>query len=83
MNGKHPSTDGCAWRLADGRRKAETQVCVVGGPKGEPLNYDAVPSRFFMGIASVGSMPRDEIIRNGIKCLLQNLAGVVNSLHEG
>jgi len=50
--------------------------------KDEPFNYDAVPSRFFMNIESAGSMPPDEIMQQGIKCLQEKLAAVINTFRE-
>ena len=50
--------------------------------EGEPFNYDAVPSRFFMDIESVGSMPPDEIMQQGIKYQQEKLAAVIKTFRE-
>lgn len=50
--------------------------------EGEPFNYDAVPTRFFMDIESVGSMPPDEIMQQGIKYLQEKLAAVIKTFRE-
>jgi DNA-directed RNA polymerase II subunit RPB3 len=50
--------------------------------EGEPFNYDAVPSRFFMDIESAGSMPPDEIMQQGIKYLQEKLAAVIKTFRE-
>ncbi|CCX07333.1 DNA-directed RNA polymerase [Pyronema domesticum] len=50
--------------------------------EGEPFNYDAQPNRFFMDIETVGSMPPDEIMQQGIKYLQEKLAAVIKTFRE-
>lgn len=50
--------------------------------EGEPFNYDAQPQRFYMDIESVGSMPPDEIMQQGIKYLQEKLASVIKAFRE-
>ncbi|KAI9804773.1 MAG: hypothetical protein M1825_001141 [Sarcosagium campestre] len=47
---------------------------------GEPFNYDAVPSRFYFDVETVGSLEPDAIIQQGIKALQQKLAGIIAEL---
>ena len=47
--------------------------------EGEPFNYDAVPSRFYLDIESAGSLPPDEILQQGIKYLQEKLATVIET----
>ena len=47
--------------------------------EGEPFNYDAVPSRFYLDIESAGSLPPDEILQQGIKYLQEKLAAVIET----
>lgn len=49
--------------------------------EGEVFDYDAVPSRFYMDVESVGSMPPDEIMQQGIKYLQEKLAAVIKGLN--
>jgi DNA-directed RNA polymerase II subunit RPB3 len=51
--------------------------------EGEPFNYDAQPNRFYMDIETVGSMPPDEIMQQGIKYLQEKLAAVIKAFREG
>lgn len=48
--------------------------------EGEPFNYDAIPSRFYLDVESVGSLPPDEIMQQGIKYLQEKLASVIDTL---
>ncbi|KAI5852665.1 DNA-directed RNA polymerase [Morchella snyderi] len=48
--------------------------------EGEPFNYDALPSRFYLDVESVGSLPPDEIMQQGIKYLQEKLASVIDTL---
>ncbi|KAL7267332.1 RNA polymerase II subunit 3 [Rhizina undulata] len=51
--------------------------------EGEPFNYDAVPSRFYLDIETVGSLPPDEIMQQGIKYLQEKLATVIKVFTDG
>ncbi|KAF8420113.1 DNA-directed RNA polymerase [Tirmania nivea] len=48
--------------------------------EGEPFNYDAVPSRFYMDVESVGQIPPQEILEQGIKYLQEKLAAIIQGL---
>lgn len=50
--------------------------------EGEPFDYDAVPNKFYMDIESVGSMPPDEIMQQGIKYLQEKLATVIKTFRK-
>jgi DNA-directed RNA polymerase II subunit RPB3 len=50
--------------------------------EGEPFDYDAVPSRFYMDIESVGSIPPDEILQQAIKYLQEKLASVIKTFRD-
>ncbi|KZF20019.1 insert subdomain of RNA polymerase alpha subunit [Xylona heveae TC161] len=51
--------------------------------EGEPFDYDAVPSRFYFEVESVGSLEPDAIIQQGVKVLQQKLAAVIQELTGG
>jgi len=51
--------------------------------EGEPFDYDAVPSRFYFEVESVGNLESDTVIQQGIKVLQQKLATVIQDLTEG
>ncbi|KAI5776618.1 DNA-directed RNA polymerase [Geopyxis carbonaria] len=51
--------------------------------EGEPFDYDAVPNKFYMDIETVGSMPPDEIMQQGIKYLQEKLAAVIKAFRAG
>lgn len=48
--------------------------------EGEPFDYDAVPTRFYFEVESVGNLEPDAIIQQGIKVLQQKLAAVIQDL---
>lgn len=48
----------------------------------EPFDYDAVPSRFYFEVESIGNLEPDAIIQQGIKVLQQKLAAVIQELDE-
>ncbi|KAI0861404.1 DNA-directed RNA polymerase [Xylaria cubensis] len=50
--------------------------------EGEPFDYDAVPSRFYFEVESVGNIEPDAIIQEGIKELQRKLAGLIHGLGE-
>lgn len=54
-----------------------------GGPEqeGEPFNFDAVPSRFFYDVETVGGMGPDEIVTRGISTLQHKLAEMIDHLN--
>ncbi|KAF2866114.1 DNA-directed RNA polymerase [Massariosphaeria phaeospora] len=49
----------------------------------EAFNYDAVPSRFFFDVETVGGLDPDQIVAEGIKTLQRKLAGVIQQLQGG
>ena len=51
--------------------------------EGEPFDFDAVPSRFYFEVESVGNLEPDAIIQQGIKVLQQKLASVIQELAGG
>lgn len=50
--------------------------------EGEPFDYDAVPSRFYFEVESVGSLEPDAIIQSGIKVMQLKLAEVITDLTQ-
>ncbi|KAI9804575.1 MAG: 45 kDa subunit of RNA polymerase II [Piccolia ochrophora] len=48
--------------------------------EGAPFDYDALPSRFYYDVETVGSLEPDAIIQQGIKVLQQKLASVIAEL---
>ncbi|KAF8460244.1 DNA-directed RNA polymerase [Kalaharituber pfeilii] len=48
--------------------------------EGEPFNYDAVPNRFYIDVESVGQIPPQEILEQGIKYLQEKLAAIIQGL---
>ena len=51
--------------------------------EGEPFNFDAVPSKFYFEVESVGNLDPDAIIQQGIKVMQTKLASVIQELTEG
>ena len=51
--------------------------------EGEPFDYDAVPSRFYFNIETVGGLEPDVVMQQGIKVLQQKLAAVIQELAGG
>ncbi|KAG4435361.1 hypothetical protein IFR05_009147 [Cadophora sp. M221] len=51
--------------------------------EGEVFNYDAVPSKFYFEVESVGNLDPDAIIQQGIKVMQTKLASVIQELTEG
>lgn len=51
--------------------------------EGEPFDYDAVPTKFYFEVESVGNLEPDAIIQQGIKVMQQKLASVIQDLTEG
>lgn len=60
----------------------EDLINLDGGPaqEDEPFNYDAVPTRFFFDVETVGGLDPDQIVNKGIQTLQQKLAGVIQEL---
>ncbi|KAF2749020.1 insert subdomain of RNA polymerase alpha subunit [Sporormia fimetaria CBS 119925] len=60
----------------------EERVNLDGGPEqeGEPFNYDAVPTRFFFDVETVGGLDPDEIVQKGISTLQQKCANIISEL---
>lgn len=50
--------------------------------EGEPFDYDAVPSKFYFEVESVGSLEPDAIIQSGIKVMQVKLAEVLTDLTQ-
>ncbi|KAF2658378.1 insert subdomain of RNA polymerase alpha subunit [Lophiostoma macrostomum CBS 122681] len=63
----------------------EETINLDGGPapEDEPFNYDAVPSRFFYDVETVGGLDPDQIVQKGIQTLQQKLAEVIQALQGG
>lgn len=51
--------------------------------EGEPFDYDAEPSRFYVRVETAGGLPPDSIVQEGVKVLQQKLAGLIHELNEG
>jgi DNA-directed RNA polymerase II subunit RPB3 len=49
----------------------------------EAFNYDAVPTRFFYDVETVGGLDPDQIVTKGIQTLQQKLAGIIHELQGG
>lgn len=49
----------------------------------EQFNYDAVPTRFFFDVETVGGLDPDQIVLQGISNLQRKLAEVINELQGG
>ncbi|EWC47624.1 DNA-directed RNA polymerase II subunit RPB3 [Drechslerella stenobrocha 248] len=48
----------------------------------EPFDYDAAPTKFYMDVETVGSLPPDEILRQGVKYLQEKLANVIAGVQK-
>lgn len=48
--------------------------------EGEPFDFDAVPTRFYFEVESVGALDPDAIIHNGIKVIQMKLAHILTDL---
>ncbi|KAF2804072.1 DNA-directed RNA polymerase subunit D [Mytilinidion resinicola] len=61
--------------------KNEENANIDGIPQeGEPFDYDAVPTRFFFDVETVGGLEPDQIVLQGIKVLQRKLAGIIGDL---
>jgi DNA-directed RNA polymerase II subunit RPB3 len=67
------------------RPKDEDKINLDGGPENpdEPFNYDAVPTRFFYDVETVGGLDPDQIVTKGIDTLQHKLAGIIHELQGG
>ncbi|KAF1835998.1 DNA-directed RNA polymerase subunit D [Decorospora gaudefroyi] len=65
--------------------KDEARINLDGGPPNpdEEFKYDAVPTRFFYDVETVGGIPPDQIVQQGIAVLQVKLAGVLKALSGG
>ncbi|KAF2636465.1 insert subdomain of RNA polymerase alpha subunit [Massarina eburnea CBS 473.64] len=75
------------WHEGDDPKKEwpmdEERVNLDGGHpnEDEPFDYDAVPTRFFFDVETVGGLDPDLIVGRGITGLQQKLANVVHELN--
>jgi DNA-directed RNA polymerase II subunit RPB3 len=53
------------------------------GDDSAPFDYDALPTKFYMNIETVGGLEPDACFQQGIKVLQQKLAGVIQALEGG
>ncbi|KAF2708259.1 insert subdomain of RNA polymerase alpha subunit [Pleomassaria siparia CBS 279.74] len=63
----------------------EERVNLDGGPEQEDqdFDYDAVPTRFFFDVETVGGLDPDQIVTKGIETLQHKLADVIHQLKGG
>jgi DNA-directed RNA polymerase II subunit RPB3 len=63
----------------------EERINLDGGPEQEDaeFDYDAVPSRFFFDVETVGGLDPDQIVTQGIKTLQVKLASIIKELSGG
>ena len=71
--------------LTVSRPKDEARINLDGGPPNpdEPFNYDAVPTRFFYDVETVGGLEPDQIVTQGISILQRKLAEIIKELSGG
>lgn len=48
----------------------------------QPFDYNAVPSKFYFDIESIGNLEPDAVVGQGIKVLQQKLAAVLKELNQ-
>lgn len=67
------------------RPKDEERINLDGGPANpdEPFDYNAVPTRFFYDVETVGGLDPDQIVTKGINVLQTKLAGIIHELSGG
>lgn len=67
------------------RPKDEDRINLDGGPANpdEPFDYNAVPTRFFYDVETVGGLDPDQIVTKGISVLQHKLAGIIAELSGG
>ncbi|KAL1600937.1 RNA polymerase II subunit 3 [Nothophoma quercina] len=65
--------------------KDQDRINLDGGPANpdEPFNYNAVPTRFFYDVETVGGLDPDQIVTRGISTLQTKLAEVIRELSGG
>ncbi|EME48562.1 hypothetical protein DOTSEDRAFT_162154 [Dothistroma septosporum NZE10] len=51
--------------------------------EGEPFNYQAEPSKFYIDLEATGVMPPDQILHSSIRVLQAKLAGIIRDLDAG
>ncbi|EOA90994.1 RNA polymerase II subunit 3 [Exserohilum turcicum] len=76
------------WHEEDAEKewpKDEARINLDGGPPNpdEPFNYNAVPTRFFYDVETVGGIEPDQIVTKGISRLQIKLAEVLKELSGG
>ncbi|KAG8626834.1 hypothetical protein KVT40_005779 [Elsinoe batatas] len=49
---------------------------------GEPFDYDAEPTKFYINLEGTGVLPPDQILHSGIRVLQQKLATVIQELQH-
>lgn len=71
--------------LTNSRPKDQDRINLDGGPANpdEPFNYNAVPTRFFYDVETVGGLDPDQIVTKGISTLQTKLAEVIRELSGG
>jgi len=67
------------------RPKDQDRINLDGGPANpdEPFDYNAVPTRFFYDVETVGGLDPDQIVTKGIQVLQTKLAEVIKELQGG
>jgi DNA-directed RNA polymerase II subunit RPB3 len=67
------------------RPKDQDRINLDGGPANpdEPFDYNAVPTRFFYDVETVGGLDPDQIVTKGIHVLQEKLATVIKELQGG
>ena len=65
------------------RPKSENAVWEDAPQDGEPFDYNAVPSTFYIDIESIGNLEPDAVVQQGIKVLQQKIAAVLQELVGG
>ena len=67
------------------RPKDEARINLDGGPPNpdEPYDFQAVPTRFFFDVETVGGIDPDQIVHEGISILQVKLAEIIKELTGG
>jgi len=73
------------WLIVLLRPEDEERINLDGGPpaEDEPFDYDAVPTRFFFDVETVGGMEPDQIVTRGISTLQTKLASIIKEISGG
>jgi DNA-directed RNA polymerase II subunit RPB3 len=81
-NGKAIFSIRCKSILTCYRPVDQERINLDGGApaEDEPFDYDAVPTRFFFDVETVGGLDPDQIVGRGIKGLQEKLAQVIHEL---